>query len=132
MKEVVKRQGEEAQAYGTVSRVVAGKLVYVDVPSRHGTVAVTPEKIDVRQSDGSVKHYRGEPFSDLGIKVGAIVQNDVSGSRFIVEPSTSPDSAKMLIWAAAFVAFVVVALTWVPDWISPKGTNVPGMTRMLH
>lgn len=28
---------------------------------------------------------------------------------------------KTIAWAAAFVAFVVVALTWVPDWIAPQG-----------
>ncbi len=27
---------------------------------------------------------------------------------------------------AGIVAFVVVALTWVPDWISPEGTNGSG------
>jgi len=36
------------------------------------------------------------------------------------------DIGKMLLWIAAFVAFVVVALTWVPDWISPEGTNGTG------
>ena len=29
----------------------------------------------------------------------------------------------------AFVGFIVVALTWVPDWISPEGTNGTGNNR---
>ena len=33
---------------------------------------------------------------------------------------------KILIYLAAAVIFVVVALTWVPDWISPEGTNGTG------
>ena len=33
---------------------------------------------------------------------------------------------KALLYIAAGVAFVVVALTWVPDWISPEGTNGTG------
>ena len=28
--------------------------------------------------------------------------------------------------SGGIVAFVVVALTWVPDWISPEGTNGSG------
>lgn len=43
-----------------------------------------------------------------------------------VNVHSSGDVGKMLIWVAAFVAFVVVALTWVPDWISPEGTNGTG------
>ena len=33
---------------------------------------------------------------------------------------------RTLLWVAGIVAFVVVALTWVPDWISPEGTNGTG------
>jgi len=33
---------------------------------------------------------------------------------------------KIFLWLAGIVAFVVVALTWVPDWISPEGTNGSG------
>jgi len=33
---------------------------------------------------------------------------------------------KTLIWVAGIVAFVIVALTWVPDWISPEGSNGTG------
>lgn len=29
--------------------------------------------------------------------------------------------SKSVIWISAFAAFVVVALTWVPDWIAPQG-----------
>jgi len=28
---------------------------------------------------------------------------------------------KIIMWVAAFAAFVVVALTWVPDWVAPQG-----------
>jgi hypothetical protein len=36
---------------------------------------------------------------------------------------------KIFMYVAAIVAFVVVALTWVPDWISPEGTNGTGNNR---
>ncbi len=39
------------------------------------------------------------------------------------------DLVKALMYIAAFVAFVVVALTWVPEWISPEGTNGTGNNR---
>ena len=28
---------------------------------------------------------------------------------------------KIIMWVVAFAFFVVVALTWVPDWIAPQG-----------
>ncbi|GLI93804.1 hypothetical protein [Methylocystis echinoides] len=46
-----------------------------------------------------------------------------------VNVHSSGDIGKMLIWVAAFVGFIVVALTWVPDWISPEGTNGTGNNR---
>ena len=33
---------------------------------------------------------------------------------------------KIFAYLGAIVVFVVVALTWVPDWISPEGTNGTG------
>ena len=39
---------------------------------------------------------------------------------------------KALLYIAAGVAFVVVALTWVPDWISPEGTNGTGNRSEEH
>jgi len=33
---------------------------------------------------------------------------------------------KTLLYLSGIVAFVIVALTWVPDWISPEGTNGTG------
>ncbi len=33
---------------------------------------------------------------------------------------------KTLLIVGAIVAFVIIALTWVPDWISPEGTNGTG------
>ncbi|MCX7900230.1 MAG: hypothetical protein N2444_09150 [Methylocystis sp.] len=42
---------------------------------------------------------------------------------------------KTLAFVIAFVAFVVVALTWVPDWVAPQGeqggSDVGRTTRML-
>jgi len=35
---------------------------------------------------------------------------------------------KILLYVAGFVAFVVVALTWVPEWISPDSANITGNT----
>ncbi len=46
-----------------------------------------------------------------------------------VNVHSSGDIGKMLVWVAAFVGFIVVALTWVPDWISPEGTNGTGNNR---
>lgn len=31
---------------------------------------------------------------------------------------------KILLYIAAFVGFVIVALTWVPAWISPDSANM--------
>jgi hypothetical protein len=33
---------------------------------------------------------------------------------------------KTVLWIVGIVAFVVIALTKVPDWISPEGTNGTG------
>jgi len=35
---------------------------------------------------------------------------------------------KILVYIAAFAAFVVVALTWVPEWISPDSASITGNT----
>lgn len=34
---------------------------------------------------------------------------------------SNAEIGKILIGIAAFAVFVVVALTWVPDWIAPQG-----------
>jgi lipopolysaccharide export LptBFGC system permease protein LptF len=43
---------------------------------------------------------------------------------------------RILLWIAAFAVFVVVALTWVPDWIAPQGEQgapeVGRTTRMIQ
>jgi hypothetical protein len=39
---------------------------------------------------------------------------------------SSAEIGKTLLYLAGIVAFVIVALTWVPDWISPEGTNGTG------
>ncbi|MGD9544816.1 MAG: hypothetical protein AB7F41_07040 [Methylocystis sp.] len=35
---------------------------------------------------------------------------------------------KILVYLVGFTAFVVVALTWVPHWISPDTANITGNT----
>lgn len=35
----------------------------------------------------------------------------------------SGDIGKVIIWLAVFVGFVVVLLTWIPDWISPASNT---------
>jgi heme/copper-type cytochrome/quinol oxidase subunit 4 len=35
---------------------------------------------------------------------------------------------KILAYLIGFTAFVVVALTWVPHWISPDSANIAGNT----
>jgi hypothetical protein len=39
---------------------------------------------------------------------------------------STAEIGRTLLWIAGIVAFVIVALTWVPDWISPEGTNGTG------
>ena len=39
---------------------------------------------------------------------------------------STKEIGKILMYVVGIVAFVVVALTWVPDWISPEGTNGSG------
>jgi len=39
---------------------------------------------------------------------------------------STAEIGRTVMWLAAIVAFVIVALTWVPDWISPEGTNGTG------
>ncbi|MCC3247095.1 hypothetical protein LG047_17545 [Methylocystis sp. WRRC1] len=46
-----------------------------------------------------------------------------------VNVHSGAEIGKTLIWVAAFLGFVIVALTWVPDWISPEGTNGTGNNR---
>jgi hypothetical protein len=35
---------------------------------------------------------------------------------------------RILLYIAGFVGFVIVALTWVPEWISPDSANITGST----
>jgi len=41
---------------------------------------------------------------------------------------SSGELAKYVMWVLAFAAFVIVALTWVPSWISPDSANITGGT----
>jgi hypothetical protein len=43
-----------------------------------------------------------------------------------VNVHSSAEVGKTLIWVVGIVAFVIVALTWVPDWIAPEGTTGTG------
>ena len=42
---------------------------------------------------------------------------------------STAEIGRTLAYLAGIVIFVVVALTWVPDWISPEGTNGTGNNR---
>ena len=35
---------------------------------------------------------------------------------------------KIMLYVAGFTAFVIVALTWVPELISPDSSNITGQT----
>jgi hypothetical protein len=39
---------------------------------------------------------------------------------------SSGEIGKTVLWIVGIVAFVIIALTKVPDWISPEGTNGTG------
>jgi len=43
-----------------------------------------------------------------------------------VNVHSTAEIGKTIGYVVAIVAFVIVALTWVPDWISPEGTNGTG------
>ncbi len=40
----------------------------------------------------------------------------------------SHEIVKIMMWVIAFTAFIVVALTKVPEWISPDSANITGNT----
>lgn len=41
---------------------------------------------------------------------------------------SSAEVSKILLYVGGFVAFVIVALTWLPAWISPDSANITGST----
>ena len=57
-----------------VSRIVPGRLVYVETVSPNETIALTPDRLSLEQTDGSFRRYRGESFKELGISVGKDVK----------------------------------------------------------
>jgi hypothetical protein len=59
----------------------------------------------------------------------SLVQKQTTGGKKMASVHSSADIGKTLIYIAGIVAFVVVMLTWVPDWISPEGTNGTGNGR---
>jgi hypothetical protein len=64
-----------------VSRVVAGRLFYVETDPSKETLAVTPDRLWIKRNDGSLARYRGEPFKSIGLEVGASVTISESGAE---------------------------------------------------
>jgi hypothetical protein len=58
----------------------------------------------------------------------ALTNNNSGGRQMAVNVHGGAEVAKILMYVAAFAAFVVVALTWVPEWISPDSANITGNT----
>lgn len=76
---------------GHVSRVVPGKLVYVDVPSQ-GTLTFKPNRVAILESNGELRPYRGEPFDLLGLSAGSSVNVVVRADQpqyVVVDPRTA-------------------------------------------
>jgi hypothetical protein len=48
------------------------------------------------------------------------------GYRMSTSIHSGGEIGKTLLWIIGIVAFVIIALTKVPDWISPEGTNGTG------
>jgi len=72
--------------FGYVSRVVPGMLFYVEVPAAEGlpeTLAIKLNNVLVLRGDLATA-YRGESFSELGIREGAMV--------LVVEKPGSPET----------------------------------------
>ena len=63
---------------GRVSRVVPGRLFYVEASDADRTFAVKLNTLRIREPDGSFRRYRGEPFKTLGLRVGTSVVIDSS------------------------------------------------------
>jgi hypothetical protein len=53
-------------------------------------------------------------------------RKQTTGGKQMASVHSGAEIGKTLIWVAGIVAFVIVALTWVPDWISPEGSNGTG------
>jgi hypothetical protein len=74
-----------------VSRVVPGKLFYVELPSQE-TFAFKPDHLAIREQDGSFRAYRGEPFEKIGLDVGKPVK--VIGLHeqhyVVIDPHSAP------------------------------------------
>lgn len=68
------------QKRGTVSRVVPGRLFYVDAGDRQ-VFAVKLNTLFIKERTGSVRRYRGEPFKDLGLRVGTPVTVESAGNE---------------------------------------------------
>lgn len=55
-------------------------------------------------------------------------KNTKGETHMAVNVHGGAEVVKILMYVAAFAAFVVVALTWVPEWISPDSANITGNT----
>jgi hypothetical protein len=55
-----------------------------------------------------------------------VQKTTTGGNNMAASVHSTAEIGRTLLWIAGIVAFVVVALTWVPDWISPEGTNGTG------
>jgi hypothetical protein len=64
------------------------------------------------------------PSGDAATIFGA--ENKQQGEKEMASVHSTAEIGRTVMWLAAIVAFVIVALTWVPDWISPEGTNGTG------
>jgi hypothetical protein len=55
-----------------------------------------------------------------------VQKTTTGGNNMAASVHSTAEIGRTLLWIAGIVAFVIVALTWVPDWISPEGTNGTG------
>jgi hypothetical protein len=112
---------------GKVVRSIPGRMIYVDVKrdSQPGNevIALKGDHILVRD-DGEVRPYRGEPFSELGLDAGAMVElirrleeKGISNEEFVLvakkrAAAASAQKAMVAFTAAAAVAATAAALTF--------------------
>jgi hypothetical protein len=97
---VFKGEGEIA----AVSRVVPGKLVYVETKHNDSerTYAVKLNQILVRKPDGSFCNYRGEPLSQIGVSVGreVVIMSDPD-QPYVLIAYKGPGKASAILESAA-------------------------------
>ncbi len=82
-----------------VERVVPGRLAYVRDLEAGGVVSVTPDRFVVRDRDGC-RRYRGEPFRQVGIRVGAPLERTVAEDGAAPYVSDVRISTRLRRWLA--------------------------------